>query len=153
VLDDVDIRILSTLQRSGRTRRNELAEQCGLTLPAISERMRKLEERGYVKGYRAVLDAKLLGFDVTAFVVVSIDTSRHYEEFLRHVDESPDVLECHAITGQGSHLLKLRTRNTAALETALSKIQSWRGVLGTQTSVVLSSRKETAELSLTPSTP
>lgn len=148
MLDTIDLQILSALQSSGRKKRSELAEEVGLTLPSISDRLRKLEERGFLTGYHAVLDAKKFGFDITAFVVVSIDTSRHYDDFLRHVDENPEILECHAVTGQGSHLLKVRTRNTESLERILSAVQSWRGVLGTQTSIVLSTRKETTDIPL-----
>ena len=148
MLDTIDIAILTALQESGRKRRNELAEETGLSLPAISERLRKLEDRGYITGYAALLDAKLLGNDVTAFVSVTIDTSKHFEDFLRHVDANPEILECHAVTGDGSHLLKIRTANTASLEAILSSIQSWRGVHGTRTNVVLSTRKETLSISL-----
>jgi Lrp/AsnC family transcriptional regulator, leucine-responsive regulatory protein len=149
MLDAVDLEILATLQKEGRTRRNELAEKVGLSLPAVSERLRKLEERGYIAGYAARLDARRFGLDITAFVAVAIDTSRHYGEFLEHVDRNPDILECHAVTGDGSHLLKIRTRDTASLEKILSAIQSWRGVLWTKSSVVLSTRKETGTINLT----
>jgi Lrp/AsnC family transcriptional regulator, leucine-responsive regulatory protein len=150
VLDAIDIAILTALQDNGRKRRNELAEEIGLSLPAISERLRKLEDRGYITRYAALLDAKKLGMDVTAFVMVSIDSSKHFEEFLKHVAQSPEIIECHAITGEGSHLLKIRTWNTATLEEILSAIQSWRGVLGTRTSVVLSTRKETLSIPIDP---
>ena len=148
MLDAIDIAILTALQESGRKRRNELAEESRLALPAFGERLRKLEDRGYIQGYSAQLNAKLLGKDVTAFVSVTIDTSKHYEEFLRHVDQNPEILECHAVTGEGSHLLKIRTSNTASLEAILSSIQSWRGVHGTRTNVVLSTRKETLSISI-----
>ena len=149
MLDEVDIRLLQALQAKGRRRRNELAEEVGLSLPAVSERLRKLEDRGYIRGYTAVLDARMFGKDVTAFVLVSVDTSRHFEDFLKHVDTDQEILECHAITGEGSHLLKIRTTNTATLERILSKIQAWRGVLWTRSMIVLSTRKETLEIDLT----
>jgi Lrp/AsnC family leucine-responsive transcriptional regulator len=145
-LDSIDIRLLEALQQHGRIKRNELAELVSLSLPSVSERLRKLEERGFIKGYTCLVDARKFGFDITAFVFVSIDTSKHYNDFLAHVDGNPEILECHAVTGEGSHLLKIRTRNTASLERILSTIQSWRGVLGTRTSVVLSTRKETQTL-------
>jgi Lrp/AsnC family transcriptional regulator, leucine-responsive regulatory protein len=148
MIDDVDIKLLQTLQSKGRRRRNELAEEVGLSLPAVSERLRKLEDRGYIRGYAAVLDAGLFGKDVTAFALVSVDTSRHFEDFLKHVEQDGEILECHAITGEGSHLLKIRTRNTASLEAILSNIQSWRGVLWTRTMIVLSTRKETLAINL-----
>jgi Lrp/AsnC family leucine-responsive transcriptional regulator len=147
-LDATDLKLLDLLQSTGRVKRSELAEHVGLSLPSVSERLRKLEERGYITGYSARLDAKMFGMDVTAFVFVSVDTSRHYEDFLSHVDSDGEILECHAITGEGSHLLKVRTRNTASLELVLSRIQAWKEVQRTRTSVVLSTRKETFAITI-----
>jgi len=145
-IDDFDIKILEILQKNGRTRRNDLAEAIGLSVPSVSERLRKLEERGIIKGYTAVLDAKILGRDIAAFVIVNVDSSKHYPQFLQHVNETDEILECHAITGEGTYILKVKTHNTSTLEKLLSKIQSWPGVLGTKTSVVLSSPKETTQI-------
>lgn len=142
-LDDIDIKLLEELQVRGRTKSNVLAEITGLSLPAVSERLKKLEESGCITGYRAVVDPRRLGFDVTAFIGVSVDSSKHYRAFLDKVEVTPEVAECHAITGEGTHLLKVRTRNTEELEKLLSKIQSWHGVVRTMTRVVLSSPKET----------
>ncbi len=150
-LDDADLGILEAIQQHGRIKRSDLADLVGLSLPAVSERLRKLEERGYIKGYAAILDAKKFGKDVTAFVQVFVDTSLHYDNFLKHVDAHPDILECHAVTGEGSHLLKIRTTNTASLERVLSEIQGWKEVQRTRTSVVLSTCKETLSISVQPS--
>lgn len=142
MLDEIDVKILDILQKNGRTKRNDLAETVGLSLPSVSDRLRKLEETGYIKGYTANVDHKKAGKDITAFIFVTIDSSKHYVSFVEHAMSSDDILECHAITGEGSHLLKIRTENTSTLEKLLAKIQSWPGVLGTRTNVVLSSPKE-----------
>lgn len=142
MLDEIDVKILDILQKNGRTRRNDLAERVGLSLPAVSERLRKLEEGGIIKGYFAKVDHKLVGKDVTAYVVVTVDSSKHYASFVEHVNNVDEILECHAITGEGTHLLKVRTENTAGLEKLLGKIQAWVGVVKTTTSLVLSSPKE-----------
>ena len=142
MIDDVDALLLDVLQRQGRAKRNELAKLTGLSIPAISERMRKLEEAGLIRGYAALVDHRALGCDVSAFIFVTVDSSKHYAAFLRHVQETAELLECHAVTGQGTHLLKIRTTNTASLEKLLSRIQSWEGVVQTTTNVVLSSPKE-----------
>ena len=84
-----------------------------------------------------------LGYDLTAFIRVSVDGSSNYAEFVRRAVELPEVQECHSITGDGSHLLKIRTLNTASLERLLSTLQGWPGVKSTDTSIVLSSFKET----------
>lgn len=125
-----------------------MAEMVGLSLPSVSDRLRKLEDTGYIKGYFASIDHKKVGKDITAFIFVSIDSSKHYGNFVEHALSSDDVLECHAITGEGSHLLKIRTENTSTLEKLLAKIQSWQGVLGTRTNVVLSSPKELMRIKL-----
>ncbi len=146
ILDDIDITILEILQKAGRTRRNELAELVGLSLPAASERLRKLEEAGIITGYHAKLDYKLLGKDITAFVLVTMDSSKHFSAFVDHVNATDDILECHGITGEGTHLLKVRAENTESLEKLLGKVQSWLGVTKTATSMVLSTSKETTKI-------
>jgi Lrp/AsnC family leucine-responsive transcriptional regulator len=145
-LDPIDHRILEILQKNARTRLNDMAQQLGLTIPTISERIQKLEDRGFIKGYTAILDAKRLGKDITAFITVSIDSSKHYQMFMERARETEEILECHSVTGEGSHLLKVRAENTNSLEKLLSRIQSWPGVLSTKTSVVLSTIKESTIL-------
>ncbi|MFZ1080691.1 MAG: Lrp/AsnC family transcriptional regulator [Candidatus Kryptoniota bacterium] len=145
-LDPIDHRLLEILQKNARTRLNDMAQQLGLTIPTISERIQKLEDRGVIKGYTAILDAKRLGKDITAFITVSIDSSKHYQMFMERARETEEILECHSVTGEGSHLIKVRAENTNTLEKLLSRIQSWPGVLSTKTSVVLSTIKESTIL-------
>ena len=146
VLDEIDATIMDVLQKKGRTRRNDLAEAVGLSLPSVSERLRKLEENGFITGYFATVDPRKLGKDICAFIFVTVDSSRHYPGFLEHAHANDEILECHAITGEGSHLLKVRTANTASLEKLLAKIQAWSGVLNTRTNLVLSTSKETMRI-------
>ncbi len=151
-IDATDVQILDILQADGRAKRTDIAEAVGLSLPSISSRMRALEERGVVTGYHAVVDAKRLGRDVTAFVTVASAGSEHYPAFIAGVTAMPEVLELHSITGDGSHMLKVRVRNTAALEGLLGRIQVLPGVRGTRTSLVLSTLKETLALATEPMT-
>ena len=148
MIDEIDAKILEILQKSGRTRRNDLAEAVGLSLPSVSDRLRKLEEHGIVTGYFATVDPKKLGRDITAFIFVTVDSSKHYTAFLEHAHGLDEILECHAITGEGSHLLKVRTTNTASLERLLAKIQAWNGVTATRTNMVLSTTKETLRIKI-----
>ncbi len=148
MIDQIDIALLEVLQKQARTKRNELAEATGLSIPAISERLKKLEEGGIIRSYGAWVNPRALGFDVAAFIFVTVDSSKHYRSFLQRVHGQDEILECHAITGRGTHLLKVRTRNTESLEKLLSRIQSWDGVMQTMTSVVLSSPKESSYIPL-----
>ena len=145
-LDEIDRQIIDIIQDDGRIKRNELAVRVNLSLPAVSERLRRLEEVGIVLGYTALLNYKRLGKDITAFVFVNVDSSKHFLQFVEHAQKQEDVLECHAITGDGTHLLKVRTTNAESLEKLLAKIQSWPGVLHTRTNVVLSSPKESTKI-------
>ncbi|NNF58034.1 MAG: Lrp/AsnC family transcriptional regulator [Rhodothermaceae bacterium] len=151
-IDTIDAQILDLLQRQGRIKRTAIAEAVGLSIPSVSERMRKLEERGVIQGYGAVLDAKRLHVDIAAFVRVLSTSSEHYDTFVSAVTGMHEVQELHSITGEGSHILKIRVRNTAALEGLLARLQALPGVRGTQTSIVLSSLKETSYLPAEPMT-
>ena len=148
MIDEIDIKILNILQNHGRTRRNEIADHVGLSIPSVSDRLKKLEDNGFILQYTTLLNPKKIGKDITAFIAVKIDSSKHYSAFIDKAKENDEVLECHAITGDGSHLLKIRTENTTSLEKLLSKIQSWIGVTDTRTSIVLSSAKETMKINL-----
>jgi Lrp/AsnC family leucine-responsive transcriptional regulator len=149
-IDEIDTQILHLLQTNGRIKRNQIAEHVGLSVPSVSERMRKLEERGVVTGYHAVVAPKRLHRDVTAFVRVLSSGSDHYSGFIDTLTGFDEVLELHSSTGEGSHILKVRVKNTAALENLLGRIQALPGVRGTQTSIVLSTYKETRYLATEP---
>lgn len=148
MIDETDVKILEILQNEGRTKRNVLAEKVGLSLPAASERLKKLEESGMIAGYYARLNHHMLGKDVTAFIIATVDSSKHFPSFLEHAANAPEILECHAITGDGTHMIKVRTENTAGLEKLLAKIQSWQGITKTTTCVVLSTSKETTHIKI-----
>lgn len=145
-LDETDILILNHLQKDGRAQRNTIADIVHLSVPSVSERMRKLEQRGLISEYNAILDSKKFNFDITAFIFVEVDGSEKYTNFVDQVTQQPEVLECHSITGDGSHILKVRTKNTESFEKLLSLIQSWDGVVRTRSNIVLSSFKETRAL-------
>jgi Lrp/AsnC family leucine-responsive transcriptional regulator len=148
MLDDLDIKVLKILQKKGRTKRNELAEVAGMSLPAISERLNKLEEKKIIEGYYAKLNRKAFGYDIMAYILVMMESSKYYKSLISHVEKLPQILECHSVLGEGSHLLKAICKNTEALEKLLSEIQSWPGVTATKTTFVLSTIKETTEIDI-----
>lgn len=148
MLDDLDIKILKTLQLNGRTKRNELADQIGLSIPSVSERLKKLEDNKIIEGYYTKINREVFGYDILAFILVMMDSSKHYKDLIKHVDKHPNILECHSVLGEGSHLLKVLVKNTAALEKLLSEVQTWPGVTGTKTTYVLSTIKETTSINI-----
>lgn len=148
MLDDLDITILKKLQENGRTKRSELAEAIDLSLPSLSERLKKLEDHKVIEGYYAKLNRHTFGFDIMAFILVIMDSSKNFDKLTDHVKKTPEILECHAILGEGSHILKALVKDSKALEELLAKIQSWQGVARTVTSFVLSTIKETTNLNI-----
>lgn len=146
MLDKKDIKLLELLQADGRMTAKDAAEQVDMSIPATAERIKKLVETGYIHDFRAVVDPKKAGYDVTAFILVVMASSDYYEEFVSHAEESDEILECHSITGEGSHILKVRLRDTSELEGLLRKVQSWEGIVRTHTMVVMTTFKEKTQL-------
>ena len=148
MLDDLDLKLLRSLQQNGRTKRNELAEQVGLSVPSVSERLKKLEDNKIIEGYFAKINRQAFGYDILAFILVMMDSSKHYKDLIKHVEKNPNILECYSVLGEGSHLLKVTVKNTEALEKLLSEIQTWLGVTSTKTTYVLSTLIETTEINI-----
>ena len=148
MIDDLDIQILKSLQLNGRTKRNELAEKVGLSVPSVSERMKKLEDNKIIEGYYTKVNKQAFGLDIQAFILVIMDSSKHYKDLIKHVEKNPNILECYSVLGEGSHLLKVTLKNTESLEKLLSEIQTWLGVTSTKTTYVLSTLKETTAINI-----
>lgn len=149
-LDDTDRRILNLLQEDCRTALARIGESVGLSAPAVLERMKKLEAGGVITGYRAILDGRRLGLDITAFIGVMVDHPTHIGVFEEQVRSVVDVLECHHVTGSHTFLLKIKTENTSSLEQVISQIRRLEGVSRTETMVVLSTHVERVQLPLHP---
>lgn len=143
-MDTTDEKLVKLLQENGRATQLELAKEIGLSQPATAERIKKLEERGVIQGYTARVDATKLGKDVTAFIGVSIEHPKYFDAFAKKVLAHPDVLEAHRVAGADSYLLKVKTQNTASLDTLLVEdLRTLPGVTRSHTTIVLASVKET----------
>jgi DNA-binding Lrp family transcriptional regulator len=115
-LDAIDRKILKELQDDGRMTNVELAKRIGISAPPCLRRVRALEEAGYIKGYRALLDEKLLGYEVTIFAMVHLSSQaeadlRAFEDFVR---KEPLVRECWMLSGEIDFILKFVADLTAA---------------------------------------
>lgn len=148
-MDITDYKALSLLQQDGRATWASLATALGLTPPAAADRVRRLEESGVITGYAALLDARAIGVELTAFISVSLTSHIRRSAFLALVARSPEILECHHIAGDEDFLLKVRCRGTAELEALLTrKLKGAAGVARSRTVIVLSSEKETHAIPL-----
>lgn len=133
--------------REGRTTWADLAQLLGLSAPAAAERVRRLEERGVIRGYSALVDPEAVGLGVTAFVAVALGSPEHRGRFLEGVGGMPEVQECHHVAGEDDYLLKVRCGTVRDLEGLVSDgIKGLAGVARTRTTVVLSTSKETVVL-------
>ena len=114
-LDSIDRRILAELQLDGRMTNVELARRADITAPPCLRRMRRLEETGVIRGYHADTDPQRLGWQITFFAIVGLDSQKEtvLSAFERQVAEWPEVRECHMIRGGGDFLLRLVARDTA----------------------------------------
>ncbi len=145
-MDEKDKEILNILQENGRMTASEISDKIDLSIPTVAERIRKLNEYGFLQEFRAIAGAKKVGYDVTAYILLDMSSASDYNDVVKKSKKNSEVLECHSITGEGSHILKIRTKNTSSLELLLRDIQSWPGVRRTRTMIVMSTIKETTIL-------
>jgi Lrp/AsnC family transcriptional regulator, leucine-responsive regulatory protein len=147
MIDEIDRNILDIIQRDGRESNAEIARQVGLAPSAVLERIRKLEDRGVIKGYEARLDPRQVGLGLTVFVSVrTSECGGGVEEALGTI---PEVLEVHDVAGEDCYLIKVRTTDTEELGRLLrERIKLIPRVIGTRTTVVLQTFKETSSLPL-----
>ncbi|MDD2422051.1 MAG: Lrp/AsnC family transcriptional regulator [Heliobacteriaceae bacterium] len=149
MFDPVDCRILQLLQQNGRVTQTELASLVGLSSPAVAERIKKLEEKGIIQGFQARLNPNALNLGLTAFISLQLDHPDYYTRFVEQITQSPNVLECHRITGQDGFLLKIRVKDTGELEQLLTRyILIIPGVSNTRTHIALATPKEESALPL-----
>jgi len=140
-LDKIDKAILIELQESGRESASNIAEKINVTVPTITERIRKLQDGGIIIGFRAILDSSKLGLDVAAIITIISESSKFYKQVTAAAIQTPEVVQCFSTTGSGSHKLLISTKNSITLEELLKKVQSWPGVTRTETQLILSSYK------------
>jgi Lrp/AsnC family transcriptional regulator, leucine-responsive regulatory protein len=140
-VEDLDRRIVRLLQGDGRMSYTELGKATGLSTSAVHQRVKRLEERGVIRGYGAIVDADSLGLSLTAFVSVTpLDPAAPDDapERLRHLAE---IEACHSVAGDESYVLKVRVASPVALEDLLARIRATANVR-TRTTIVLSTPYE-----------
>ena len=140
-IDHIDKKILMILQKSGREPASNIADKIKVSVPTVTDRIRKLQEHGIILGFQAILDPKSVGLDVAAIITIISGTSKFYKEVTLATKKMPEILQCFSTTGTGSHILLVNTKNSVTLEELLRKLQSLPGVVRTETQIILSSYK------------
>ena len=149
MIDDTDRQILTILQGNARTPNAEIARQIGMAPSAILERIRRLEERGVIRGYAPVLDARALGLGLVAYVFVRAEDGVGGTETGKLLAAVPEALEVHHIAGEDCYLVKVRTADTEALGALLrERVNRIPTVRSTRTTIVLGTIKDDTPLPL-----
>ena len=147
-LDQVDRGILAMLQQDGRESASHIAQEIAMSIPAVTDRIKKLQESGVIIGFITLLNHRKVGLDVSAFITVISESSSHYSDVVLQANKTPEIVQCFTTTGNGSHVLLAITENSTSLEKLLRIIQSWPGVMRTETQMVLSSYKSNNALQI-----
>lgn len=147
-LDRTDVLLLDALQRNARSTYAELGELVGLKPPAVHDRVKRLEARGFVLRYAAQLDARRVGYELTAFVSAFCAPDLDYDAFTQAAQAFPEIIEIHSVAGDETFMLKVITRSTTHLDDFLTRIKRLPGVARTKTTVVLSTPFERGGLSV-----
>jgi Lrp/AsnC family leucine-responsive transcriptional regulator len=147
MIDDTDRKILTLLQADARQSNAALAKEVGLTASTVHERVKKLEKKGIIKGYVALVDAEALGKPITAFIRLSVGVSvEGYLESKNSVMNvslaEPDVTECHGVAGEDCYVLKVRAASPQALEKLIERIRCQAAISRSVTNIVLTTFKE-----------
>ena len=145
-LDSIDRRILREVQENGRITNVELARRVGISPPPCLRRLRALEQAGYIKGYRALLDGKLLGYDVTVFALVHLSSQaeadlKQFEEFVRR---EPLVRECWMLSGEIDFILKCVAPDLKTFQGFVAELTAAPNVRNVKTSLTLRNSKDAA---------
>jgi Lrp/AsnC family leucine-responsive transcriptional regulator len=148
-LDATDIELLRLLQQNGRISNAELAQRVGLAPATVLRRVKLMEERGYIKGYTALLDPIQLDLRVTAFMFIESDYGCNLEQLSERLAAVPEVQEVHRVIGEWCFLLKIRTQTPQTLEQLIYRtMRPLLGVRRTETILATSSPMEHATLPL-----
>ncbi|MES3025849.1 MAG: Lrp/AsnC family transcriptional regulator [Pseudomonadota bacterium] len=143
------MKLLRLVQVDGRRSAAELGAEIGLSVSAVSERLRRLGASGVVKATRAIIAPERVGISLCAFIFVDLEPRADERQFAAALGEMPEVQEAHHVTGPHSWLIKVRVPDTAALQHLLSRhIKPLPGVLRSESVIVLETTKETSELPL-----
>jgi len=138
-MDALDLEILVTLVADARTTFSDLAGRIGLSAPSTGDRVRRLEERGVIRGYHAEIEPASIGLGLTALVAVTLGAPAARQDFLIAVESMPQVVECFHVAGDDDYVLKVHVDGTEGLEALVSDgLKSVPGVARTRTTIVLS---------------
>ncbi|MGX9758430.1 Lrp/AsnC family transcriptional regulator [Clostridioides difficile] len=142
-IDEIDLKIINSLKKNSRASTSEISRQVNLSIPAVSERIKKIEQSNIIQKYTIQINRKKTKYKLLAFVLINTDLSKSIEEFKKTMLEYDTVLECHHISGEYDYLIKVLAEDTNELEEFISiTLKKVRGIQKANTTIVLSTIKE-----------
>lgn len=146
-MDTIDRQILLLLSQNARATASEIGRQVHLSVPAVAERIKKLEQTGIIEKYSVKINRMQQGYTLMAFVFIALESSRAIEAFRKAVAAHPQVLECHHVAGPFDYLLKVLAKDTGDLENFLTNhLKKIEGIRSSNTTICLSTLKEETNL-------
>ena len=143
-MDRIDANILKCLTKDARMNASQISQQVNLSVSAVIERMKKMEASGLIRGYTAVIDERLAGYDVQALISIRLEHPKYNMEFARQMQAHERVMECFYITGDFDYIARIGVSSTEELTKVLHDIKQIPGVSHTRTYVVLDNVKQNA---------
>ncbi|UZW13078.1 Lrp/AsnC family transcriptional regulator [Clostridium pasteurianum] len=142
-MDTIDLKIINVLKENSRSTTSEVSKRVNLSIPAVAERIRKLEEAKIIEKYTIKVNRDKINFKLLAFIFVNIDKTEDIDEFRKSIVQYSSVLECHHVAGEYDYLLKVLVEDTKSLEDFVSyTLKKIKGVSKSNTIIALSSLKE-----------
>lgn len=146
-MDSIDLNIIDELKNNSRAQISDISRKVNLSIPAVSERMRKLEEADIIEKYTIKINREKLNYNLLALIFVDIEKTEYIEDFRASIVKFNSVLECHHLAGEYDYFLKVIVKDTKDLECFITdKLKKIKGVDKTNTIIVLSSIKEEINL-------
>ncbi|MBR6826254.1 MAG: Lrp/AsnC family transcriptional regulator [Oscillospiraceae bacterium] len=143
-MDNIDIHILRCLTEDARMNASQISAVVNLSVSAVIERMKKLENSGLIRGYTAIIDERMAGYDVQAMISVRLEHPKYNSSFAKQMREHSCVMECFYITGDFDYIARVSAGSTEELTKVLNDIKQIPGVSLTRTYVVLDNIKQGA---------
>jgi Lrp/AsnC family leucine-responsive transcriptional regulator len=142
-MDNIDIKILKLLQMNSRISASEISSKINLSIPAVSDRLKKLDTSGIIEKYTVILNSKKLKKFITVIMFVSLKNPNFTHAFVEMIQKEDEIIECFYLAGDFDYALKIITENTETLQNIIDKIKMVKGVQKTKTTVTLSTIKNT----------
>lgn len=150
-MDIIDLKILNILKDNARAKASAIADEIDLSISAVTERIKKLEQSGIIDKYTLIVNQKKIGNDVSAVMEVAIDHPSHLESFIEFVNKTPNIISCYCVTGDYDFILKILIDSSEGLEQLYRMVKGFEGVKATKTYIILKTVK--SDITLIPDAP